>query len=1062
MTIDALLKALQDGGYLTSGALALPAKNTLGSPALDALLGTSAYYPDTTLRLALDGKPVVVVDGTIPVSGTFGQPFLGTTSAPSTVTFTVDKSGTPQLAQTIGLPAKWTFSASFPALKDAAVDGLAFGSASFVLASAAGGALSAGLNFAGTVAPASPALANLKWLWASGTKLALGGPVTLPSNVAKEAPAMALSGAPAATTIGYGTVGIAAGLSASVVPAATPLSVIGLGATLNAPGLPQLALSGTLDEGASILNLSAGTMAHPLANVNDLAALAGGTALGNLIPSQFTLGNELGLVQLGMSLLLSPTSGTLVGLTMGVGLTGMTWQLIPKVQLSDIVVTFSVAFPLSSPSLSAAIAAVFDIDTPGKPEITLGLLLPSLAFSGALTAGEIDVVSTVSYFFGTPAPSLGDDPLKISALNFTVDAASKLYAVQATIDSDLTLKLPLGSDLALPELTLERIDLALRRQTTVFYASLGAALTFLGANWTVSADYSGSGGWVFGARLTQPWPLTDLMNALLPKSWALAIPSEFSLPTVTALGFTYNLAPKTFSFNGGIAWTLKLTDSLSFDIDGRFAITSTRPSPSAPAQYSGQVQGRLSLDDITLTVNYAFQPNNKRFTVVFKEITGIYDTNSANPADGPYVRIAFGNTSVGGILEFLVGLASGGAAKLPSPWNVLDSISLDGLQITIYLNTKSVEISYPISLDLGFIKINKIEFGYKRQYGQGKITLAIDANFFGQDYSGANALKWDPVNESPPAVPGAGAALFDLQYLGLGQHVSLRNVTQLDTVDKVIAALKSALYPIPDPKGNPLAQLPALAFDSGSNWLIGAQFTIAGTFSMSLVFNDPNVYGLLIQLAGTKAGIFAGLRFEILYRKITDSIGVYHIDLKLPDAMRHLEFGEVSVTLPIVTLDVYTNGDFRIDVGFPTSLTDFSRCIAVEVFPFIGVGGFYFGKLSGETSAAVPKIDNGRFDPLIEFGLSLFDGLGKTLSLGILSGGISITVQGIVEGVYASFEPSDKNLPSATFFQLTGTIAVVGKVWATVVFGIIEASVSLTVYAAFTLAFETYEPIQIQ
>src|SRR5215216_8071279 len=104
-------------------------------------------------------------------------------------------------------------------------------------------------------------------------------------------------------------------------------------------------------------------------------------------------------------------------------------------------------------------------------------------------------------------------------------------------------------------------------------------------------------------------------------------------------------------------------------------------------------------------------------------------------------------------------------------------------------------------------------------------------------------------------------------------------------------------------------QLPAfgggdgsLSFQGNSDWLIGADLTVADTVSISAIFNDPNLYGILLKLSGEKAKIFAGLSLEILYRKVTDTIGVYHVELKLPDAMRHLAFGEVSVTLPLVVL----------------------------------------------------------------------------------------------------------------------------------------------------------------
>src|SRR5262249_54692471 len=220
------------------------------------------------------------------------------------------------------------------------------------------------------------------------------------------------------------------------------------------------------------------------------------------------------------------------------------------------------------------------------------------------------------------------------------------------------------------------------------------------------------------------------------------------------------------------------------------------------------------------------------------------------------------------------------------------------------------------------------------------------------------------------------------------------------TIKEAIGDMIAALQPA-DPDKNPVNQVNGVAFDAGSNWLFGTQLTLGGTIGLSVVFNDPQLYGLLITMSGAKAGGFNGLEFEITYRKVSDTIGVYHIDLQLPDMMRHLEFGEVSITLPNISLDVYTNGNFYIDVGFPPSLTDFRRCGSVQVFPFVGYAGFYFGVLDGQTSSSVPTIDNGVFSPVIELGLALSIGLGKTISMGPLSGGITIAVLGMLKGVFA-------------------------------------------------------------
>ena len=200
------------------------------------------------------------------------------------------------------------------------------------------------------------------------------------------------------------------------------------------------------------------------------------------------------------------------------------------------------------------------------------------------------------------------------------------------------------------------------------------------------------------------------------------------------------------------------------------------------------------------------------------------------------------------------------------------------------------------------------------------------------------------------------------------------------------------------------------------------------------------LYGVQITLAGEKAGIFAGLDFEILYRKLSDSLGVYHIALKLPDVMRHLEFGEVSITLPNVVVDIYTDGSFYLDLGFPYN-NDWTVSFGLQVFPFVGAGGFYFGKLSTAAAAGtdlVPHITNGTFGPVIEFGVALQVGVGKTISEGPLRAGLSLTVQGIVTGVVSWFNPTDASLGSAQYYRIQGSVAVVGQLYGSVDFKIIS------------------------
>lgn len=424
------------------------------------------------------------------------------------------------------------------------------------------------------------------------------------------------------------------------------------------------------------------------------------------------------------------------------------------------------------------------------------------------------------------------------------------------------------------------------------------------------------------------------------------------------------------------------------------------------------------------------------------------------------------NTTIGSLLNHLAHLVDPTFdISFPAPWDKFLEISLDALVLKISdsKTAQTVSLTYQTSIDLGFIDITGIGLTYtKNANAAGTVQIELDGTFLGQSFGGNSdnpKLGWDAINQNPPSVPGKGEQIFDLQYAGLGQHIAFKG-DQPATIAAVMKALHDSVTPAQAGQLPDFGSDGSLVFSQDSNWLIGAQFSVAGTVAISAIFNDPNLYGILIQLSGEKAKIFAGLSFEILYRKISDNLGVYHIELKLPDAMRNLQFGEVSVTLPIVVLDVYTNGNFRVDFGFPKGL-DFSNSFALQVFPFVGYGGFYFALLDGATSTRVPKITNGTFSPVIEFGVALSIGVGKTIDEGILSGGITVTVIGILQGVLGWFHPTQP-APKEMYYWFQGSISIVGKLYATINFAIISASLDVTAYATVTLTIEAHQPIYIE
>ncbi|MDF1866847.1 MAG: hypothetical protein P1U70_18585 [Saprospiraceae bacterium] len=362
--------------------------------------------------------------------------------------------------------------------------------------------------------------------------------------------------------------------------------------------------------------------------------------------------------------------------------------------------------------------------------------------------------------------------------------------------------------------------------------------------------------------------------------------------------------------------------------------------------------------------------------------------------------------------------------------------------------------------------------------------------------------------------------ILSLPLLAMGQRVSL-DAGSFSNMDDAITKMQEAFFPPsgwdislgnfmigiePEDEDDGLK----INFNDESNWLIAFKFGLLGSLpkkettskkttsttsesttptepdekkeenlvmndfaiELAVIFNDPDIYGARLSLGGDLVSVFDGLEFEILYKKITDSIGLYHIEFVLPSQFRSFKAGAASLTLPELVLDIFTNGDFKVDLGFPYDL-DFGRSFSIEIqagpFPIIGSGGFYFGKLSGDTAKGIPVPVSGKFDPVIVFGLGLEVGFGKSFEKGPLSASFKITIVGVVEGIVATYIPEQitasgggsKNIENSHYYKIDGTFGIVGILEGAVDFVIIKASVYVRVYALVNAVFEAYKAVPL-
>lgn len=609
--------------------------------------------------------------------------------------------------------------------------------------------------------------------------------------------------------------------------------------------------------------------------------------------------------------------------------------------------------------------------------------------------------------------------------------------------------------------------------------------------------------WELGASLARPLPLSDLINQFFSPGSSYGFPSfipgdlaitafaiDAVIPAETgALKTSYNIAT-------AFSWTFAFGDQTVGINPAKLAVSYDGNKPATPVnqQFSGSAQGTwvYTTINLRLTMGYEFKPTAQGSNnILFVEWEGF---RAEWQSGKELVTFSLKGWSIGTLIQALVRTLGNPYFTLDSPWDLLNQISLDALRLNVSLKngetfSQRLSATYALSspINLGFISITALTF---RRDTDGKVTLAIEGSspLAASDPAFKNLMdpaKGQDVQNLPP-VPGRGEEWFKLFLLVLGQRIGITGYSEFKNTKDVICALQNVpsttgkTNPV-DPNANQGGGKGLPYYNQSNNWMIAGHLGLmkignAWSIDAMLVFNDPNLYGLRLALAGEKMGGLANLVIDIMYKKITDDIGVYQIEFTFPDIIRNLNFGAVSITLPQLGIKVYTNGDFFIDIGFPYNL-DFRRSFSISVIvygvPVLGSGGFYFGKLSNATSTKIPKTTLGTFDPVIEFGLGLQLGLGYNFEKGPLKAGFALTVFGIIEGVIAPWHPYDKSstdlvrassggaLQSDYYFKVSGTVGIIGLLYGSIDFKIISASLNVKIVLSLQITYECYREIPV-
>lgn len=240
------------------------------------------------------------------------------------------------------------------------------------------------------------------------------------------------------------------------------------------------------------------------------------------------------------------------------------------------------------------------------------------------------------------------------------------------------------------------------------------------------------------------------------------------------------------------------------------------------------------------------------------------------------------------------------------------------------------------------------------------------------------------------------------------------------------------------------------------------QLKLINAVDITLLMCDPVFYGLQVDIGKGSELVeqLAGLSFTILYSKVTETIGMFYARLKFPEAFRKMKLGTIQIFLGEIGVWIYTNGNFKIDMGFPHN-QDFSNSFGLTYLLFTGKGGFYFGLLNGDTSRAVPQVPRGHFEAVVELGVGISAGAGREISAGPLKAGAYVMLTAIFEGVFANYVPEGEGQKDSIYYKVKALAGVTASIYGSVDFVLIQIGFSVNLSFSAELVLESYQPTEL-
>ena len=674
------------------------------------------------------------------------------------------------------------------------------------------------------------------------------------------------------------------------------------------------------------------------------------------------------------------------------------------------------------------------------------------------------------YLPGQPRPhregSQNASSLKVTHFKGEGSLEDKTFFLELTVDTSSVLTFSIGEfQVSLKEITgyinytPQNTGIGISGTLRMGFTDTESFELFLAGAYE-SGETEGKGIWSFEAGLLNGVvSLTDIVNRIM--GWKAAFDLE-----VTAFHVFYS--------NTG-AYAVLCAVSTRFPLFGgtmeiavSAEVSKRSPDQKAEVMLSGEAAIQYFLFQVTVYL-HADSGRSYRFLLEFDEllVTAVYEVpgnllteGAAEEQKGGTLTVTLKNFTIGSLIHALFTvLRPNENFKLPKPWDILNRIGFPELKIVYHVDTKDIEVTLPVHIDLLILSVDEVGFTYQNRKDEKEERFNILIRYHSllplddsedRPADSEGQFLWDALHSPAPGPVAEGSRKkFYLKYFGIGRHIDLG-------LDKAEDMPLSGILDICRKNVNEEGDVPSNKYNEEYGWYVGAQFTVLEFLDVSLLFYDPVIYGMQAVVLNNDIVPLKGLDLTIYYRKVTEDIGLFYLNAGLPDCIRHMEFGMISITLPSIEVWVYTNGNFKINFGFPEN-GDFSGCFALSYGIFYGRGGFYFGYLNGDTSSNVPAVANGYFDPVIELGIGITVGVGKSFSLGILKLRAQLEVTGIFEGVFAKFHSRDGAV-TGMYYRCSGTAIIAGGMSGEVNFLIIRAGFRIHARAAIAASLESGEP----